>query len=239
MPSENDLCVALVVLIRQLCKYFFLHKSRISMPQRIPAHKSCAIFLKPLHDGPFRAVRVCFQLNDMRHDLCFCQQLLQLFIMEVGDAEGFCFPFFVGLFQLSVSSHKVSGRLVDKEKIHIVESQTGKRSFHCIFILIKAGPEFCGNEYLFPGNDSFFKCFLQSLADGFFVHIGIGGVDHAVSEFQSRVYCFFGIFRTDHKSADADHGDLNAVAECDIFHGIASFMFFSILYDSQFTTENP
>ena len=118
-----------------------------------------------------------FHLNHVGFDLAFRKQLLQFFIMEIGEADGLDLSFPISLLQQAVTGHKISGRLMQVQKIDIVRIQKLQTLIHRARFLIFGGPQFGGKENLTAGHAGL----LHSPSHSALIHITVCRIDHAVS----------------------------------------------------------
>jgi hypothetical protein len=80
-------------------------------------------------------------------------------------------------------------------------------------------PQLGGDEKLLPRD----AAVLDGAADGFFVEVGGGGVDQAVTGLERVGDDLLGLLRGDLEDAEAEDGHLDAVVQRDGLHGEVPF----------------
>src|SRR5699024_6672168 len=111
--AQDDLGVGLAVLLGQFGKDRLVQQCLITVAQGIPGYHAGAVLLQAVHRLGVGVVGVALELDDVGLDLGMGQQVFELFIMEVGDADGLDLAGLVGVLQLFVPGQVVAGRLVD------------------------------------------------------------------------------------------------------------------------------
>ena len=148
------------------------------------------------------------------------EDFLDLFLVEVGQADSTHLALLVRLFHLAVARHIVACRLVDQQQVDVGGVQTGQGLVHCVGLLIEAGPQLGFQENLLPLQAGL----LHGSANGLFVYIGVGGVDQAVAVLQGADAGGLCLVRGQKKCADTGHRHFHAVIESCVFHDRCSFL---------------
>ena len=148
------------------------------------------------------------------------EDFLDLFLVEVGQANGTHLALLVRLFHLAVARHIVACGLVDQQQVDVGSIQTGKSLVHCVRLLIEAGPQLRFEENLLPLQAGL----LHGAANGLFIHIGVCRVDQAIAVLQGTDAGGLRLVRGQKKCANTGHGHFHAVIEICIFHKTTSFL---------------
>ena len=123
VPADDDLRRADIVRRSGVGDLGGLQNIALPLPQRPPCLDSDGVGAESIQLAPALQVRVEFDLIDRRLDVGLELQLLQVFQLEVGDADGLCLALLLQLNELlprlDVGSLR-RGRPVDKVKIHIL-----------------------------------------------------------------------------------------------------------------------
>ena len=130
--------------------------------------------------------------------------------IEIRNTDGTDLTLIVQVFQCTVSTVRISERLMQQYQIKIIGLQLSHRLFYGIFSLFIAvmfHPYFGGQEDLLSGN----TWLLNSLSYFFLIHIRIGGIDQLVSFFQSSIYRFLCLIRAQEKCSQTCHGHFYAI----------------------------
>ena len=216
MPAQNDLRVGLAVFFRESGENRLLKQGPVPVSQRIPCHQAGAVFGKPVHRLFVRIVGMGFHLDHMGFDLTFRKQLLQLFIMEIGNADGLDLSFPISLLQQAVAAHEVSCWLMKIQKIDVIRIQKLQALVHRTGLLILAGPQLGRKENLTAG----YSGLLHSPFHGAFVHVAVCRVDHAVSQSERVINGLLRLLRRHQKGTQPHGGHLNSITQCKFHHGI-------------------
>ena len=81
-------------------------------------------------------------LNELRNDLPLFLKFIEVFSLEIADADRLRLAFFVRFFKKSVARKPVPCRLVYEKKIDIIQAETLKRFIDRVCVLKFAGPKF-------------------------------------------------------------------------------------------------
>ncbi len=107
---------------------------------------------------------------------------------------------------------------MDQPKVDVVHSQIFERFFesrHRLFIAHVVGPEFGGDEQLFPVYAAPLYPQPDPFAHGSLVAIGGGRVYKAKTDTYRLRHAFRGDLSAEHTGAEAYHGHFDPVIECD------------------------
>ena len=214
VPAQDDLGIALAILFAKFREQRFLDQRLVSMTQRIPCLDDDAFFIQKCLQFLLLRVGVHLCLEHGRLYLADVQNLLHLLRGKVGKANGAHLALFVGFLHEPVTCDIVACGLVDQQQVNVVCSQALERLFYRIFLLIKTGPQFGFQKNLISRNPRF----PHSPANGFFVHIGIGRVNQAVSALKSGEDGCLRFIRSKQKGANACHGHFDSVVQSCVFH---------------------
>nr|WP_239639601.1 hypothetical protein [Megasphaera sp. NM10] len=123
--------------------------------------------------------------------------------MEIGNPQGTGLAVAIGLFDSRIPGQIIACRLMDEQQIDIVDAQPFQGLIDSSCLFIQRRPQLRRNENIFPFDQTFFQSPAQSPADSFFVDVGIGRVDEAVTHLQGSINGFLRIFRADHEGPQA------------------------------------
>lgn len=207
VPAEDNLGAGLAVLLAQLGKEGLLQQGFVPVAQGVPGLEDDALVLQEPFEVLLLGVGVGLGLQHGGLHLAEGEDLLDLGLAEVGQADGPHLPLLVGCLHLAVTGHIVAGGLVDEEEVNIVRTQPGQGFVHCVGLLVKAGPQLGLQEDLLPLQAGP----LHGPAHGLLVEVGVGGVDEAVPILQGVENGGLRLVRGEEEGADARHGHFDAV----------------------------
>ena len=147
-------------------------------------------------------------------DFADAQNFFDLLLVEVGQTDGTDFALLVSLFHQAITGNVITGRLVNEQQVDVVGVQTCQRLVHSIGIGVEAGPQLGFEENFLPLQAGL----LHGAAHGFFVAVGVGGVDQAVAVLQGADAGGLCLVRGQKKCANTGHGHFHAVIESCVFH---------------------
>ena len=150
MPPQDNLGVGLAVLLSKFREQRFFQQGLVPMAQGIPGLDDHALFAEEFFQLPLLEIGVQLCLQDSGLHFADREDFLDLFLVEVGQANGTHLALLVRLFHLAVARHIVACGLVDEQQIDIIRIQTLQRFFYCVLLLIEAGPQFGLQEDLLP-----------------------------------------------------------------------------------------
>ena len=155
-----------------------------------------------------------FGLEDGGLDFADAQNFFDLLLVEVGQTDGTDFALLVSLFHQAITGNVITGRLVNEQQVDVVGVQTCQRLVHNIGIGVEGRPQLGFEENFLPQQTGL----LHGAAHGFFVAVGVGGVDKPCTIVQCAQHGSFSFVRGQQEGADALCRHLDAIVQSNEFH---------------------
>ena len=145
------------------------------------------------------------------------QKIVVFLLAEIGDTDGPHFARLGGFLEGFVHFQGVVVGLVDQQQVDIIGLQGFQGALYIGFCLLVAvaGLEQLGGDKNFPPGQTAFP---HGAAHDLLVFIHPGGVQQAIAQFQGSENGFLPLLPPHIPGAEAHHGQLYAVVQCQIFH---------------------
>ena len=218
VPTEDNLSVALAVLLGQLAEHWFLDQRLVAVAQRIPRLNHDALAVQELLQRFLLRVGVDLRLEDGGLHFADGQNLLDLLHAEIGQSNGPDLALFVRFLHEPVSGHIVTGRLMDQQQVDVVRVQTLQRLFHSVRLLVKRRPQLGFQEDFFTLQTGL----LHGPSHGPLVDVGVGGVDQTAAACKGADAGCLRLIGGQQEGSNASQGHFNAVIQ---FDGCAHCLF--------------
>ena len=216
MPAHDDLSRGFAVLGGKLANDGLLEDDLVvATAERIPGLKHDAVLVQQRLELGLREVGVALHLDKGGHNLAVGEQILDLGLIEVGDADGAQLACLVGCLELGVAGHVITCGLVKDHKVDVIAAQTLKRFVHGGVGLIEARPELGLEEDLLARAAGV----AHAAAHGTLVDVGVGRIDKLVAVVQGVGDGRLRIIGRKQVRAQAHLGHLDVVVEGDVVHG--------------------
>ncbi|EPY38348.1 chemotaxis response regulator [Angomonas deanei] len=207
-PTNDHLRRGTFVLLRNLHKDRVLQK--ITLAEGTPSRDGDVLLLAILAKRGLRILRVNFNLVDHRPHLANCENIFNVVLVEVGQADRANLLFLVQLFQGSPRIEVgllVGSGPVNQVQVHVVHTERRATLLECLERLVVAMvgvPQFGGHEDLLAWHLNA----LQPLPNAALVAIGGSGVDVTVTRLHrplERVNGHITAFRLPHPETHLRH----------------------------------
>lgn len=170
-----------------------------SFAERTPSLRENILFLHVCYRPLLDAIGVDLDLINLRDFSAEGGDVREAILVEVRDADGSGFPFFLQVDQSVISAVVVRERLMEEHKVEIICLQLIQAVFDgllCVFVAVMFAPDFsCDKDFL-----SLDAGLLQRFSDFFCVEVALSGIDLAEPFCKaSKTACFifsFGIWNT-------------------------------------------
>ena len=157
---------------------------------------------------------MALHLHDGGHHIALLDDLGNLGLVEVRYADGAQLAGLVGGLKLAVAGDEVAGGLVQNHQVDVVDAQALKRFVNGGVAFVEARPQLRFQENFLAR----LARRLHAAADGFFVHVGVGGVNQLVAVRQRALHGGLRVVGLQHERAQAQDRYLHLVVKRDVFH---------------------
>ena len=217
VPTQDHLGRGLAVLLGESDEDGLLQKTFVAVAERVPRLDHRAVRREVGAQVALGVVGVALNGHELRLDAGDLDDLGDLVLREVGEAEGAHLARAVRLLHRAPRGQVVAYRLVQDEHVDVVEPQALERGVHrrhaCV---VDARPELGGDEDL-AARDAALG---DGTAHGALVHVGVGGVDVLVASRERGGCGRLGLDRGHEEGAQTFDGHLYVVIELQILHGL-------------------